>query len=501
MRFHPVRTRRRQRGFALILAVLLVLSGVGVGLFAFLGSSRISLESDRQSAEALSHAREALIAYAVKGSCFTDALNTPTPACPVPRWNWRPGAFPCPDADNDGIEEMACAAGAPGRLPWKTLGMPQPRDGAGETLWYAVADRFRSTSPLPINSDTPGSITVYASDGATTLTTEAVAVIFAAGVTTGPQDRSAQSAFCTASLTTIARNSCADNYLDLGAGRNNATANGPFIVGQLRDRAYPNYNDQVVYLTPRDFMPAVEMRVGSELETRLEDYSDFSSCQCYPWADSFAGPDGISDDKLMRGRFPVIALPEGWGTGAIPLLPAWVAANNWHDVIYYSVSSLYAKGGKGRKCKDPENNDCVTGTLTVDGKAGVEALFFMPGVPRPGIARPGNALSAYLEDGENNDGANDVYVEPTATELNRDRLFFLSGASTSLCQKNARKLIRKAPCLANGAISQRCQKNVDKLSICSAPCAGAAQAMLLAPCSSDLTSEACQAVTGALRQC
>jgi hypothetical protein len=53
------------------------------------------------------------------------------------------------------------------------------------------------------------------------------------------------------------------------------------------------------------------------------------------------------------------------------------------NVIYYAVSTLYAKGGKGKKCK--ADNDCVTGTLIVDGNAGVEALFLMPGVPRSGL--------------------------------------------------------------------------------------------------------------------
>ena len=49
-----------------------------------------------------------------------------------------------------------------GRLPWKTFGLPDLRDGSGERLWYALSPNFRDNpSVSPLNSDTRGSITVY----------------------------------------------------------------------------------------------------------------------------------------------------------------------------------------------------------------------------------------------------------------------------------------------------------------------------------------------------
>jgi hypothetical protein len=63
-----------------------------------------------------------------------------------------------------------------GRLPWKTLRLPDLRDGAGERLWYAVGTNFKTNtrsdcdplSPDPfsgcLNSDAKGTITVLNHD-------------------------------------------------------------------------------------------------------------------------------------------------------------------------------------------------------------------------------------------------------------------------------------------------------------------------------------------------
>ena len=62
-----------------------------------------------------------------------------------------PGYLPCPDLDNDGWAEATCGsqngdsgqAERLGRLPWKTLGLPDLRDGYGERLWYAVSSKYK----------------------------------------------------------------------------------------------------------------------------------------------------------------------------------------------------------------------------------------------------------------------------------------------------------------------------------------------------------------------
>jgi len=110
--------------------------------------------------------------------------------------NNRPGELPCPDTNDDGFEEGTCASGRLGRLPWKTLGIAEPKDGYGETLWYAVAGPFRTynSNSNAITSDTMGNLTVYTGSTAATLTTQAIAVIFAPGTVMGSQQRGTASA-------------------------------------------------------------------------------------------------------------------------------------------------------------------------------------------------------------------------------------------------------------------------------------------------------------------
>src|SRR5450756_1626195 len=121
----------RQRGQALILVLLLLSVAAGAVLFSFFNSTKVTLDNDQKTADALALAKTALIGYALRGN---DGATNPQ----------RPGEFPCPDTNNDGNADGTCVAGRLGRIPWKTLGIPEPKDGAGETLWYAVADLFRS---------------------------------------------------------------------------------------------------------------------------------------------------------------------------------------------------------------------------------------------------------------------------------------------------------------------------------------------------------------------
>jgi hypothetical protein len=126
--------RQRGSGLPLILAVL-TFAFVSAGALAL---SSASTEQHRQRAteRALAQAREALLAY---------AADRPIDA------RVGPGYLPCPDLDDDGWAEAMCGSLAGnvgqdqrlGRLPWKTLGLPDLRDGHGERLWYAVSTRYK----------------------------------------------------------------------------------------------------------------------------------------------------------------------------------------------------------------------------------------------------------------------------------------------------------------------------------------------------------------------
>src|SRR5258706_6313971 len=126
--------RSRALGITVVLACLALFAAI-LALAALelaTPAARRAEASDR----ALAQAREALRAYAEAGA--------------IGAWV-GPGYLPCPDLDDDGWAESTCGSqsgdsGQPeriGRLPWKTLGLPDLRDGYGERLWYAVSSKHK----------------------------------------------------------------------------------------------------------------------------------------------------------------------------------------------------------------------------------------------------------------------------------------------------------------------------------------------------------------------
>jgi hypothetical protein len=426
--------RSTQRGFGALVMMMgvLVLGASSVGVL-FYSPRAANAVDERKTGEALAIAKDALIAYAVRRGDPTTSGTA------------RPGELPCPDTNNDGVEESSCSAGAIGRLPWKTLGIAEPKDAAFESLWYAVAGPFRTkpSNTNRINSNTRGNLVVRAADGSAQLTGDAVAVIFAPGTSLNGQNRDTGTASCPTTGTSIARNRCAANYLETSNGVNNAQTNGPFVAGTRSD----TYNDRVLYIGTAELIPAVEMRVGNEMKDLLLKYRQRSQCHCYPWADSWSYSGGIADVGLNRGRFPSVAYPENWGQGTIPVLPAWITANDWQNIVYYAAGRLQMAGA-GLGCYFCS----LAPTVTVDGQP-VSAIVFTPGLPPPGIDRSTSAnrnnLGYYLEDAANQDGddlvcpgastenANkimkgippnvplhcDAYAKPTSKAYDRDRIY------------------------------------------------------------------------------
>src|SRR3954464_2875203 len=126
----------RERGAILLLATLILVTAIGFVFAMALGSPASEAMRMRTTERALAQAREALLAYAADRP-----INTTV----------GPGYLPCPDLDNDGWAEPTCGSLSGdsgqqerlGRLPWKTLGLPDLRDGDGERLWYAVSTRYK----------------------------------------------------------------------------------------------------------------------------------------------------------------------------------------------------------------------------------------------------------------------------------------------------------------------------------------------------------------------
>lgn len=422
----PQRQRSTQRGQILFVILVILVIGFGAAFYAFVGPTGSAIERDKITTAALAQAKEALIGWSAARTPSTSALIPPG-------LNARPGELPCPDTDNSGTDAGACVAGAIGRVPWKSLGIPEPKDSTGETLWYAIAGPFRNSnmSSAPITSDTLGNLTVYLDSSATTLTSQGVAVIFAPGASLGAQDRS-----CTVGVNCTATRQCTTspasltpicnptNYLEATGGGNNAQTGGPYIQAQSSG----TFNDRLLAITNADLMPVVEQRVAREMRSLLEAYR--VATLVYPWADISSGS---SDLGYNRGRFPCnVALPFIWGnvTPSTPTLPLWLTngcgSNGWASVIYYAAAkNRLAVGCTTCDATPPCPIDL---SLSVNGVCGTSLVLLTPGAYTGNPARiwpniGGSAITGYFEDAENSDNNNDRYVTPSASVYNRDRIF------------------------------------------------------------------------------
>jgi hypothetical protein len=467
LRRGAVSLRRSAQGQALI--ILLLMISIGAMLVVYGSSSEVAraVRADQKTRATLEYARQALI-----GRAIGDAN--------------RPGSLPCPDSNNDGSADLFVGSNCPtyiGRLPWRTLGVGDLRDESGERLWYALAPSFRDHPGAPaLNSDSRGSLVVYSGSDATTISREAVAIVFAAGPALPGQARDENTALCETIGKHIPRSRCPTNYLDGASGFSNATAAGPYITatsGAL-------HNDRLAVIVTADFMPQVEQRVAMELRNALIAYRGTSTCRCYPWATT--ADDGTSDVGKSRGRIPVRdAAPESWRAGA---LPAYFASNDWARVIYYSVART-ALENNGKDCAT-----CVEPTLSIDGTAGHELVLLTPGAAIG--ARPRSTWADYLDDIENRN-EDDRYVTPVSRDSTRNRIYSVATPLAG-CAANARVLLGNVPCGgSDGALRTACESARKALESCS--CAAAAATLTSFPCTSTLTGTRCEPAFSQLQAC
>jgi len=320
------------RGLAMLAAVAIL----AVVIFALAALSAITPAAGRDevSDRALALAREALIAYAADR--------------PIGAWV-GPGYLPCPDLDDDGWAESTCGSQSGdtgqdqriGRLPWKTLGLPDLRDGYGERLWYAVSSKHKgllncavSRACLDMSPDAAiGTITVRDASG--TLVHDgtstdpyalerggAAAVVIAPGAPLVRIDGAEQRRDCAAAECDAARRCLLDpprrvakcdpaNYLDKAPdGEDNAdfvdrndaagrarNTNG-FIQGPIHAGERIAVNDRIAAIAYRDLMPRVMRRVALEVAQCLRSYASRpENGGRYPWP-SPACRQGLADPAI-----------------------------------------------------------------------------------------------------------------------------------------------------------------------------------------------------------
>jgi hypothetical protein len=368
---------RRQDGGGLLIAIAaiaLVLASAGA---LALTSAGAAAQRERTTERALAQAREALISF---------AADRPIDA------RVGPGFLPCPDLDDDGWAESTCGslsgqvgqAERLGRLPWKTLGLPDLRDGHGERLWYAVSTRFKgllncaaSAACVDMTPATAlGTITVRDGSGAMlhdgTLADPARAasggaagVVLAPGAPLTRRDGHAQRRDCAPGECDVRGRCIAEppwraarcdprNYLDTAtiednadfldrsdvrAGNGNGFIQGPVVVdGSLV------VNDRVAAIGYADVVPRVMARVAIELAHCLGPANV---------AAATAQPVEACDATAAVGRVPDEAI------GA-PACAASLEAPGWWSA--WRTHVLFARGGpRGLDVVDASGATLATG--------------------------------------------------------------------------------------------------------------------------------------------
>lgn len=459
--------RRVARGQALLILIGMLSIATMLLVYGATTEAGRAVRADTRTRAVIEEARQALI-----GRAIADAN--------------RPGSLPCPDGDDDGSADLFAGSACPsyiGRLPWRSLGIGDLRDDAGERLWYALSPAFRDhPSAPPINADTQGSLTLFSNSSARIVTTNGIAVVFAPGTALGSQRRDSGTALCVPTSRNVPRNRCSANYLDVAGAVSNASGAGPYIAAAPADL----YNDKLTMIVAADVMPLVERRVVVELRNALLEYRRRAACGCYPWPDSAA--DGTSDVGVSRGRIPAqAALPQSWPPG---ILPTYFLRNEWSRGIHYAVGHQALEGG-GKAC-----TTCNDRNLTLDGMPGFDVLLIASGYA--GKTRSSVAWSDYIEDPDNRDG-DDRYSTPLSVAPSRNRVFAIAGAGAG-CAASARVLIDNLPCArAEKALRPACEAASAALTSCR--CAADARVLMKPPCASHLGAKPCELAVTQVREC
>jgi hypothetical protein len=382
---------RTQCGQTFLVLVLLIFVGAGALLYNLVSPGKIAIERDRQTHAALAQAKDALIGFAA-GLQYSGTE--------------RPGNLPCPDVSGFGSQGNNCNSDGLriGRLPWKTLGLAELRDGHGEPLWYAVSDNFKKATATGIlNSATPGNLTVSGTMPANNV----IAIVFAPGPVVLSQDRNPNTtSFCDTTKTSMKNHLCSTNYLEGG----NENADTIFVSGPTTT----TFNDKLLIITSDHLFPAVEMRVARTVREALNSYLGTRSY--FPLANAYSGtPTGCTPS--FSGRIPINPADCGQGNW-VSALPNWFFNNNWHEVLFYGVAP---------SCTSFTASSCdgSGGFLTVDVVSNIGAILITPGRAFAGQNRPCATVADCLEDAENTNG-DSTYTKPIVSSTVNDRLVIVS---------------------------------------------------------------------------
>lgn len=453
---------KKQTGITLLILAVLVVIVSSAALFSILSSNNVRNERDRKTSLALAEAKAALIGFAVS----TDITNA---NCTASNNNCaRLGDLLCPDMNDDGYAEGSCGntAGSTGqadrigRLPWKTLGLPDLRDGNGDRLWYAVSNNFknnfRTSCEAPgdagcLNSDTLGTISVRSNDGTVINNANAgtgvVAIVFSPGTPITREDGVVQDRGCAG---------CAINpinYLDnLDGADDNASftdssASDGFIMGPILDEDGATViNDKLLAITTEELMPVLEKRVSVETLNCLKDYAsnNLGGVDRHPWTtDGATSYPSFADSTEHRiGRIPdtlftntVVSsatLMSGTWTGDCKIYSTSGWWLNWKELVFYAVawdrdpSIIFPVPA----CGD-ESNDCLSVITPIGTETDQKVAVIVAGKAITSIGQSRDTTSKKKNISNYLEGENATSTAATRNPSGEDAFFVQSPSSST----------------------------------------------------------------------
>ncbi len=291
-------TRTRQHGAALLVMLVILITGGAYLLVSQLNRGSGRIEADRQTSEALAKAKEALIGWAVG---YGDATGNAT----------TPGMLPYPDRRNDGqydgmsdcplVVTLPSAGLLLGKIPriglespcvapWTALGLDVV-DGAGEVLWYAVSRNMVSAlgvapviNPGIMDNPPPFPWLVVRDQNGNPISSRVAFVLIAPGPALPGQNRFVPSPPTLPPMPTqfleaigAVSNADFDGALDIGP----PCASGmceDFVMSEPWPSATAStFNDRLLYVTIDELMPLIEQRVAREVRQALNGVVPFPS--------------------------------------------------------------------------------------------------------------------------------------------------------------------------------------------------------------------------------
>jgi hypothetical protein len=287
------RAPARQQGAALLAFMLFVFLAASAYFLRLSNANTSRRQIDATTARALALAKEALIGRAASDDN-------------------RPGSLTCPDISNDGVADGVAGNCTQyvGRLPWKTLDVPELLDGNGERLWYALSAGIRDNAAAqPINPSKALELTL---DG----TANIAAIVFSPGAPLANQ--------------TGRPSNVRTDYLD-GA---NADGDQDYVTGP----SSATFNDQALAITRDDVFRVVNRRVLGEIrgpddnapdapKTGLRHYHAINGK--FPWADSDS--DGKVDSDTTVGKVPLNETDLNLSAATL----TWLDLNGWRQLVSY----------------------------------------------------------------------------------------------------------------------------------------------------------------------